>query len=62
MPAIDKNRPSREWIEALRSRFPCEKEIDRILTRKQTRRAGPPFSPVSPETLISEAKKLLKIP
>ena len=52
MAVIDKNRPTHEWIEGLRKRFPCEKEIDRILTRKMQRRAGPPYSPVSLETLI----------
>jgi aminoglycoside phosphotransferase (APT) family kinase protein len=60
MLAIDKNRPSHEWIESLRARFPCEKEIDRILTRKLLRRAGPPFTPVSLETLIEGTQALLR--
>ena len=42
---VDKNRPSPEWIAELRRRFPCETEIDRVLTRKLERRAGPPYAP-----------------
>ena len=60
MPTVDKNRPTQEWIEQLRQRFPCEREIDRILTRKLVRRAGPPFSPVSLETLIEGTRALLR--
>ncbi len=60
MTRIDKNRPSHEWIESLRRRFPCEKEIDRILTRKLQRRAGPGYSMVSLETLTSGVQALLK--
>jgi hypothetical protein len=37
---IDKDHPSSEWIEALRRRYPCEQEVDRVLTRKLARRAG----------------------
>jgi hypothetical protein len=45
MPVVDKNRPSPEWIAELRRRFPVEREIDRILTRKLTLRSGPGFEP-----------------
>jgi aminoglycoside phosphotransferase (APT) family kinase protein len=57
---VDKNRPSQAWIDSLRARFPCEKEIDRILTRKMQRRAGPPYAPVSLETLVAGTEALLR--
>lgn len=58
--AIDKSRPSRQWIENLRRRFPCEREIDRVLTRKLERRAGPEYSPVGLETLCQGIEALLR--
>lgn len=60
MSILDKNHPTHEWIEQLRKRFPCEKEIDRVLTRKLQRRAGPPYSPVSLETLVKGTEALLR--
>lgn len=57
---MDKNRPSPEWIEQLRRRFTCEPEIDRILTRKLQRRAGPPYVPVSLASLVEGVEKLLR--
>ena len=57
---IDKDRPSPEWIAALRERFPCETEVDRVLTRKLQRRAGPPYQPLSLETLTEGTEKLLR--
>ncbi|MFA7415745.1 MAG: phosphotransferase family protein [Rhizobium sp.] len=60
MHRVDKNRPTQEWIEHLRRRFPVEKEIDRILTRKMTRRAGPGYSSVSLDTLTAGVELLLK--
>ena len=59
MTRVDKNRPSPDWIEQLRQRFPCEAEIDRILTRKLKRRAGPPYTPVSLETLVQGTQALI---
>ncbi len=59
MLSVDKDRPSPEWIKQLHEQFPCEKEIDRILTRKQQRRAGPGFSPIALETLVAGLEKLL---
>jgi hypothetical protein len=32
MPLIDKDRPSAQWIAAVRRRFQVEREIDRALT------------------------------
>ncbi|MGQ0620678.1 MAG: phosphotransferase family protein [Panacagrimonas sp.] len=60
MRAIDKNHPSAEWIAALRRRFPTEREIDRVLTRKMERRAGPGYSPVPLEALVKGVDSLLR--
>ena len=60
MTAVDKNRPAPEWIESLRRRYPCEKEMDRVFTRKLQRRAGPGYSPVSLQTLCDSLQTLLK--
>ena len=60
MVAVDKNRPSAEWIAQLRRRYPCEAEIDRTLTRKLLLRAGPGYSPVSLETLVEGVNALLR--
>ncbi|WP_281783316.1 phosphotransferase family protein [Sinimarinibacterium flocculans] len=57
--AVDKDRPSPEWIAALRRRFPVEREIDHVLTRKLERRAGPPYAPLSLETLVEGTRALL---
>lgn len=47
-------------IEDLQQRFPCEREIDRILTRKLMRRAGPGYSAVYLDTLVESLKALLE--
>ena len=52
MDRIDKNRPSPQWLAALRKRYPTEREIDRVLTRRLERRAGPGYSPLPLTTLI----------
>jgi aminoglycoside phosphotransferase (APT) family kinase protein len=57
---IDKDNPSAEWIASLRKRFPVEKEVDRVLTRKLQQRRGPPFAPVSLETLCGGLTSLLR--
>ena len=60
MQRIDKNRPTPEWIAQLRERLPCETEMDRVLTRKLQRRAGPPYTPVSLDTLIQGTDALIR--
>jgi aminoglycoside phosphotransferase (APT) family kinase protein len=60
MQAHDKDRPSAEWIASMRDRFQIEREIDRILTRKLERRAGPGFAPLSLSTLVSGVEALLR--
>ena len=60
MPLIDKSRPSPEWIASLRKRFPVEREIDRVLTRRLERRAGPGFTPQPLEVLVKGVESLLR--
>lgn len=60
MQAVDKNRPGAEWIAHLRQRYPCETELDRVLTRKLERRAGPPFEKVTLDTLQSGTEALIR--
>lgn len=59
MPVVDKNRPSPEWIAELRRRFPVEREIDRILTRKLTLRSGLGFEPQTLEPLVASVTRLI---
>ena len=59
MSMIDKNHPSPEWIASLRKRFPVEREIDHILTRKMERRGGVGFSPIPLPTLSANIETLL---
>ncbi|MBP8255754.1 MAG: phosphotransferase family protein [Opitutaceae bacterium] len=60
MTLVDKDRPSEEWIAALKRTLPCETEIARVLDRKLRRRAGPPYSPVSLDTLCEGARALIR--
>jgi aminoglycoside phosphotransferase (APT) family kinase protein len=46
-PDDPRDRPSEEYIATVRDRYPTEREIDRVLTRKLERRGGPPFAPLS---------------
>ena len=57
---LDKSRPSPEWIAQLRRRFPTEREVDRVLTRKLERRAGPGFIPLQIETLVKGTASLIR--
>ncbi|WP_018990703.1 phosphotransferase family protein [Aromatoleum toluclasticum] len=59
MDLIDKNRPSPAWIRQMRERFPCERAVDAILTRKLERRAGRPFKQPSLHELMQGVKNLL---
>lgn len=60
MPHPDKNRPSAAWIRSLRERYPTEREIDRLLTRKLERREGPGFTPVPLAEIFSAVQALLR--
>lgn len=55
----DKRLPTAAWIGELRQRFPTEREIDRVLTRKLQRRAGPGFKPLALDTLVDGVRALL---
>jgi aminoglycoside phosphotransferase (APT) family kinase protein len=59
-PLIDKARPSADWVEQLRGRFPTEREWDRILTSKQQRRAGPGYSPLPVADIVARMEALLR--
>jgi aminoglycoside phosphotransferase (APT) family kinase protein len=56
---LDKAHPSSAWIEQLRRKYPTEREVDRLMTRKMMRRAGPPFEPLSIDTLAAGIGSLL---
>jgi len=56
---LDKNAPSREWIDDLRRRYVTESEIDRVLTRRLTNRATGNFSPPSLDTLTTAVTALI---
>lgn len=60
MQIFDKDRPSAQWIASLRRRYPTECEIDRILTRRLERRAGPGYSPLPLQTLIDGVRSLIR--
>lgn len=43
----DRDAPSPEFIADMRARFPVEREMDALLTRKLERRTSPPYSRIS---------------
>ncbi len=51
--------PTDAFIEAVRARFPTEREIDAVLTRKMHRRNGPGFQAVALETLVEGTTRLI---
>ena len=59
MPALDKDQPSPSSIAALRTRFVCEAEIDRVLTRKMTLRGGAAYATQSLATLVDATAALI---
>lgn len=54
-----RSRPDAEFVAAMRKKFPVEDEIDRVLTRKMTRRGGEPFAIPALETLADGARSLI---
>lgn len=54
-----RQEPTPAFIEALRARFPTEREIDRVLTRKMRQRAGAPHVPVTLDQIVGCIEKLL---
>ena len=57
---IDKDRPSPAWIAALRNQYRTEAEIDRVLTRRMQRRAGPGYSPLPLDKLVRGVESLVR--
>jgi aminoglycoside phosphotransferase (APT) family kinase protein len=57
---LDKNKPTVEWIEHLRGRYPTEGEIDRTLTRRLNRRDGPGYSPLPLQVLVDGVTALIR--
>lgn len=60
MTAFDKDKPSPELIAHMRKQFVVEREIDRALTYKMEKRAGPPYTKLPLETLVSGLTSLIK--
>jgi aminoglycoside phosphotransferase (APT) family kinase protein len=55
---VQDNPPS-EFIEELRSRFPIEAEMDRVLTRKMRNRSGPEYRRISSEEISAALRNFL---
>lgn len=51
--------PDDAMVAAIRARFPTEREIDAILTRKMQRRRGAGYTPVALETLAEGTRALI---
>lgn len=60
MHQINKDQPSAEWIKALRQRFPTEKRIDHILTRRMERRTGPGYTTLPMPELTKRVESLIR--
>ena len=56
----ERRAPSDETVAAIRARYPTEREIDKTLSRKMSRRKGPGYTPVSLDTLVAGAKALIE--
>ncbi len=57
---LDKNDPSVKLISSLRKNYPCEPEIDRILTRKMKRRNGCGYITQTLESMVRNLDTLLR--
>ena len=51
--------PPRDFIEALRTRYPIEPEMDRILSRKMHKRSEPPYRRVSLDEVSDALQRFL---
>jgi aminoglycoside phosphotransferase (APT) family kinase protein len=54
-----RRHPDDAFIAEVRGRFPVEREVDEVLTRKLKRRGGPAYQAVSIETLVDGAERLI---
>lgn len=55
-----RQQPDAGFIAQTRRRFPVEREIDRILTRKMERRAGPGYVPIGLDQLVEGTAALIR--
>ncbi len=55
-----RDQPTPAFIAALRAQHPIEPEIDRMLTRKMQRRAGPPYQMLTLAQLVASLTALLQ--
>jgi aminoglycoside phosphotransferase (APT) family kinase protein len=51
--------PDASFINEVRRRFPVEREIDRVLTRKMQRRSGPGYTPIALDRLVEGTAALI---
>jgi aminoglycoside phosphotransferase (APT) family kinase protein len=58
-PADRRQAPDSAFIEDIRRKFPVEREIDRMLTRKMQLRSGKGYTPLSLHELVAGAEKLI---
>jgi aminoglycoside phosphotransferase (APT) family kinase protein len=52
--------PNAAFVDAIRARYPVEREIDRVLSRKMSHRAGPGYSALPLETLVEGTCRLIR--
>lgn len=55
-----RQHPTDAFIADIRARFPVEREIDTVLTRKMRRRNGSGFAAVSLDTLIEGTRRMIE--
>jgi len=55
----DRAQPARSFVERMRSTFPIEREMDKMLTRKMERRAAPAYAGASLERLTEHLTAFL---
>jgi hypothetical protein len=55
-----RQQPTPEFIADVRRRFPVEREMDRVLTRKMERRSGPGYTPIALSDLIEGTAALIR--
>jgi aminoglycoside phosphotransferase (APT) family kinase protein len=56
---IDKNKPSPDFIAQMRRQFVVEREVDRALTTKLEKRAGPAYTKLPLDTLVKGVTALI---
>src|SRR6185369_8878897 len=55
----DRVRPGKEFIERMRTTFPIEREMDKMLTRKMEHRAAPAYAGASLERMTEHLTAFL---